>query len=422
MKLVSNLAIAATLAAGGLVAASATAQSPIAKKTQKPAAQQQAQGQQAPQRKFKVSKEAQPAITALETAVKSKQTANFAQLLAAAEAVAKNSDEKYLIAHFRLIHAHNINDPAASTAAVQAILASGAADAAETAKLNDYLARVAAQTDPAAAEAVYTRQLAADPNNLDAISGLARAKVDLKKDAEALELLQRAIAISKAKGEKAHESWYRKSLEIAYNQRNRALALQLAREVLDLYPSQTNMQNALNVYRDGAQLDKQAEIDLLRLLRGAGAMSAQGYYDLAQNLNDAGLPAEAKAVLEEGVRNGKVPSNAAAPLLASASGRIAEDRATLGAAETKARASTTGTLAQKTGEAYLGYGDYAKAIDLFRTALSKGGVDSNLVNTRLGIALALAGRKAEAEAAFKAVSGPRADLAALWVAWLKQRG
>ena len=415
MKLVSGFAIAAMLAAGALAAEPAAAQRMKVNKSDKAAPEQPAQ------RKYNISKEAQKPIIDLEAAVKAKSD-NFAQLLAAAEAVAKNSDEKYLIARLRLDHAQNINDPAAVKAAAEAVLASGGADPAETARITDYLARVAAQSDPAAAEAVYARQLAAEPNNLDAIAGLARAKLDLKKDAEALELLQRGIAISKAAGQTAPEAWYRKSLEIAHNQRNRPLAIQLSREVLDLYPTSENLRNALALYADGATLDRQSRTDLLRLMRANRSISAQGYYDLAQNLNDAGLPAEAKAVLDEGVSSGTVPRNAIAPLLASASGRVAEDRASIGAAETKARASANGTLAMRTGEAYLGYGDYAKAADLFRTALSKGGVDSSLVNTRLGIALALAGQKAEAEAAFKAVTGARAELAALWLAWLKQRG
>ena len=52
--------------------------------------------------------------------------------------------------------------------------------------------------------------------------------------------------------------------------------------------------------------------------------------------------------------------------------------------------------------------------------LTKSGVDSSLVNMRLGIALASSGDRAGAEAAFKAVSGPRGELAALWMAWLSR--
>jgi hypothetical protein len=53
--------------------------------------------------------------------------------------------------------------------------------------------------------------------------------------------------------------------------------------------------------------------------------------------------------------------------------------------------------------------------------LQKGSVDANVVNTRLGIALAMAGHKAEAETAFKAVGGARAEVANFWLIWLGQR-
>ena len=74
------------------------------------------------------------------------------------------------------------------------------------------------------------------------------------------------------------------------------------------------------------------------------------------------------------------------------------------------------------GDAYFGYREFAPAIELYRAALQKGGQDANLVNTRLGAALALAGQRAEAEAAFRAVTGPRAELAQFWLLWLSTRG
>jgi Flp pilus assembly protein TadD len=70
------------------------------------------------------------------------------------------------------------------------------------------------------------------------------------------------------------------------------------------------------------------------------------------------------------------------------------------------------------GDGHLSYGEYAKAIVLYRSALMKTGVDADTVNTRLGIALALSGDKQGARAAFQAVKGPRAEIAALWMAFL----
>jgi Flp pilus assembly protein TadD len=84
-------------------------------------------------------------------------------------------------------------------------------------------------------------------------------------------------------------------------------------------------------------------------------------------------------------------------------------------------AAATGTEALKVGDAFLAQGDFAKAATLYQAALQKGSVDASLVNTRLGIALARAGQRTEADAAFRAVTGPRAEIANLWLVWLAQR-
>jgi hypothetical protein len=75
----------------------------------------------------------------------------------------------------------------------------------------------------------------------------------------------------------------------------------------------------------------------------------------------------------------------------------------------------------RVADSLYGYGQYAEAAELYRAALQKGGVDANLANTRLGEALALAGQRAQAEAAFHAVTGPRAELAQYWLLWLSSR-
>ena len=86
------------------------------------------------------------------------------------------------------------------------------------------------------------------------------------------------------------------------------------------------------------------------------------------------------------------------------------------------RSATTGKVALGQGDAYFGYGDYAKSAEMYRLALTKGGVDTAIANLRLGAALARGGDKAGATAAFQAVSGnPRAALAQYWLVWLSQK-
>jgi TolA-binding protein len=71
-----------------------------------------------------------------------------------------------------------------------------------------------------------------------------------------------------------------------------------------------------------------------------------------------------------------------------------------------------------TGEAYYGYGDYQKSAELFRAALGKQGVDKDLANLRLGMALARAGDKAGATAALNAAGGAQAEVAKLWLTYV----
>ena len=108
--------------------------------------------------------------------------------------------------------------------------------------------------------------------------------------------------------------------------------------------------------------------------------------------------------------------------LVDAKARIPADRASVSTDEKRAAAAADGRLAANTGSAYLAYGDYAKAIDLFRLAQKKGGVDADTVQMRLGIALARLGQKDAAREALKAVTGAeRKELASFWLLWLDQQ-
>ena len=96
-------------------------------------------------------------------------------------------------------------------------------------------------------------------------------------------------------------------------------------------------------------------------------------------------------------------------------------RASLPQLAAEAKAGAAARLAVRTADAYYGYGDYAQAAELYRAALTKTGADPNLINLRLGMALARAGDKAGATAALNAVTGPRAELAKFWLVYLATR-
>jgi hypothetical protein len=147
------------------------------------------------------------------------------------------------------------------------------------------------------------------------------------------------------------------------------------------------------------------------------------YLAFAQALSAAGLAAESKSVLDQGVSARMIEPGKATykELIAETTRKAAAEKAGLVAKQSAALAAATGAPALAAADGSLASGDYGKAIPLYRAALQKDGVDASIVNMRLGLALALSDNRAEAETAFRSVTGARAELASLWLAWLAQR-
>lgn len=413
MKLVSSLALAAALGAGGLALAPASA---APKKEAAPAAAAPAA------RKYNLSPEARKPLTDLQNAVTKKDEAAYPAALAAAQAVAKTADDKYILAKLTLQHADQANDVPARIAGYQAVIASGGADAAEVALINHNLAILAAQSSNwAMVETLLTPQLQANPNDVDTNINLARAKLELKKTGEALPLLQHAIQVTEASGQPVPEAWYRNALAIAYQTRNDAAVAQLNAALLAHYATPDNFKNAIAIYRSSGRMPAGSDLDVLRLTRASGVGVRNDYVALANTADQLALPGEVKSVIDEGRSKGVLNPSDAAQIYNSNVGRLNADRTSLASDEAKARAGGTGRLAMNVANAYFGYGEYGKAADLYRIAGQRSDVDASLATLRLGEALAMAGDRAGAAAAFKSVTGPRAELASLWSTWLSMK-
>ncbi len=416
MKSISTFTLAVSLAVGGAaVGAPALAQKKqAAKAPEAPAA-----------RKYELSKAERAAIVPLQEAVQAKDMAKAATLLPAAQAAAKGGDARFIVANLQLQVAVENKDEAAQAAAVEAMLASGGVATADQPRLYRALGGLYTNLkQPDRAKASFQKLAELEPNNTDAMLVMAESAASTNK-AEAVTLIERAIAARKASGEAVPEAWYKRALRFAYEGKLAPQTAKISRDLITAYPTADNWRDAITIYRQGGNFDKQTETDVLRFMRAAKAMKGDAdYFTLASHLNDMGLPGESKAVIDEGVS-----ARAISPtkdyfrqLLTATGGRVSADRASLPGLESKAMAAPNGKLALSTGDAFYGYGDYAKAAALYRAAIQKGGIDNNVANTRLGAALALAGQRAEAEAAFKAVTGNRANLAAFWMLWLSQRG
>lgn len=376
-------------------------------------------------RVYNFSKAARPAIVALQTSVTARDATGIATNLAAAQAVATTPDDRYAIGQLQLEAALANQDLPGQLVALKALAASGAATATEMPKLYRNIGALSYNAqDWAGASTAYEQLLQLTPNDPDVLIQLGEIRNKRGRTAEGVALFERAIAAKTAAGQTADENWYKRAVGLSTDAKLTPLALKLGREWVAAYPTPANWRDALGNYRFLVPLDEAAELDFGRLQRAAGALQGErAYKSLAEVLLYRRFYGEAKSVLDEGAAKRIIDS--AKPeykaLIATATKSAAADRPTLAGSEAKALSSPEGRVALNVADSYFGYADYAKAATFYRTALTKPGVDANLVNTRLGIALAMAGDKAGSTEAFNAVTGPRQELARFWMLWLAKR-
>jgi tetratricopeptide (TPR) repeat protein len=372
-----------------------------------------------------ISSGARKEIVALQTAVNAKDAAAIAAALPAAQAKAKTKDDRYVIAKLQLKAAVDANNTDAMAQGVEAVLASGYADPSEVQTLYLGLGKLhynAKAYDKAGAALDQVMRM--DPNNLDAMVVLAETRNAQGRAAEGVGLIQKAIATRIAAGQKPEENWYKRAVKLAIDA-NLPVAPAISRDWVQAYPSAKTWRDVIRIYQTSSQRDDAALIDTMRLARLAGALQGENdYFRYTNTLVTKGFAGEAKAVLDEGFAAKQIDRSRAtfSQLYGLASQRSQGDRASLAASATAAKASADAKKAMTTGEAYYGYGDYAQAADLFRAALTKNGVDKDLANLRLGMALAGAGDKAGATAALNAAGGAQADVAKLWLTYLATKG
>jgi tetratricopeptide (TPR) repeat protein len=306
--------------------------------------------------------------------------------LEAARAAVRSPDGHYLLAVYQLEIGRQRHDDALRAPALDVLIADRNTPHDRLAGFLGVRGDIAFHGgDMATAASTWGRLLELRPTDPQAMMNLAQVRAAQQNAAGAIQLIRQA-AVTFAGGP-APEIWYRQWLSIAFNGHLPAEGLDAGRALIAAYPTNANWRLALVAFRQLAAPQDAAEIDLLRLMRTAGVLVHQDEYQrLAQLLLHSGFPAEAKAVLDEGVSRGIV-NGTAAPIPDI---RREIDRAL--------QHPQPASLAAATNERF-----------------------------RAAAALAAAGRRTDAEAAFRAVAaGGEArgrwypDLAGYWLLWLNR--
>jgi tetratricopeptide (TPR) repeat protein len=420
MNRISTTVLAAALVTG--MAGVAFAPVAVAKKKEEPAPT-------GPQ----VSPVVGAAIQKAKTALLANDLVTAEAGIAEAETAAKTDDERYYATFLRYaLVSQKISDAAKATNGVfdprpmigpiDALIANPKTPADMRPKFEYSRATIAydQKTWPIAID-MFTRAIAHGSTELNAPLYLAKAKVQSGDAAGGMADMEKLFVSGKAQ----NEDFYKYAIAQSNQAGLKAETIKWLKRWVAAVPTAQTWRDALGFYALGqkpiAKLAKRESVDVFRLMRQTGSLADQYYYEeYAQKANDIGLPDETRAVIAEGKANGKIPSASTPAIQALLSGTAGQvtTPAAFAALERKADLDKTGALSSQTADAYLGAGQYAKAIPLYRQALTKGVANADEVNTHLGIALALSGDKAAAKTAFGAVTtAPRSEIAGFWSVW-----
>lgn len=428
MRLFSTAALSLALAAasGMIVPGAAMAQ----KKDEAKGGAAQPAKLQASQGFFKIAKPLQDMLGA-------KNFDGALGMMPQAEAAATTPDDRYFVGNFWLNIGIGKQDQATQLKGVELMLDSGKVAPGDLAKIETaagglslnlknvpaarkhYTNAIAAGADPAETGALLAETYFGDAYSQ--IQGNGFTPAGRAAAIEGLPYLRKAIDAQLAKGSPPPLNWYERGFQTA--------VVALAPDAFDwakLTLAQTDkaadwriaLRLLQETYKD---MPRPANIDLMRLMYDVKALQGDySYSEFIDALWKSGQPGEVKTIIDAGTTSGEIKKDRFADFYKLASDAIPKDKAGLAASEKAATAAPNGKPASRTADAYLGYGDNAKAIELYKLALTKGGVDNDEVNTRLGIALWRSGDAAGAKAAFAAVSSTspaRKQIADLWALW-----
>jgi hypothetical protein len=168
------------------------------------------------------------------------------------------------------------------------------------------------------------------------------------------------------------------------------------------------------------------KLDLFILKFTIGTLrTADEYVDMAETSLVQNFPAYSQKVIEAGMKAGVVDEGKAGRnkrLLATATQRAAAEKVTA-ADEADARGQATGESLSRLASTVESYGEHARAVQLFKEAITKGGLASlDTVRLHLGVAQLRGGQIAAGQGTLKLVKAKdgSSDLARYWMLYSRQ--
>ncbi|HWV13378.1 MAG TPA: hypothetical protein VN110_08790 [Sphingobium sp.] len=420
MRFVTPVTLALALAVtGGAISAPAMAAKKEDKKGSAP--------------KLNVSPDVIKALQVAQAAAAKNDFAGAKAALTDADSKAKSNDDKYQIGAIKLNTSIAAKDSAMQGEALAQMLDSGLTPAEQVGQFNAVAADQALQGknyDLAIQRAQAAIQANYKPESINATlaqayfgkAGTANAAAEPARglNQKGLAALKAAADATKAAGGQVPAQWYQIGVSRAAASRLPEVT-EWATLAYQAAPNGENLRTLVRLFQQAnPNITNRENLDVLRLMAASGGLVVAGdFLEYGEMASKTGIYGEVKSAIDQGRAKGVLKGTSGAELYQTATPKIAGDKASLASAEADARKAANGKIAAATADAYLGYGDYAKAAAMFELAKQKGGVDADEVNTRLGIAKALGGDVASAKTAFQSVqTGTRKKIADLWLSYL----
>ena len=373
---------------------------------------------------YSVTSDVREAVQQAQTAIAQSNFPTASAYLNQASAAVRTDGDRFLLASVQLDVANRTFNTAAQVAAINILLASPLLSAEQSAEYYYHRARISYHAQNLdAARADLQAAISRGTANPRIYIALASITTGPNQDADALALVERAMAIHQTAAIVVPVDWYRRAIHFSQELNDNAKVAAFGQAMLAEHPTQRNWRDVLIQHREIYATDPEAALDLWRLQDAAGALTGEfDYRDYARVAHGRTLPAEIERVVQAGrTANMLDGGNAEIARLDRGTTRAAQSlRSALPGRAQSAASAATGTNALAAANDYMSLGDYAAAAPLYRMAVEKGSVDAELANLRLGMALARTGDAAGATAALDLVIGARAGIARLWRVYASQ--
>jgi tetratricopeptide (TPR) repeat protein len=364
-------------------------------------------------------------VQAAEQLLKQKRYKEALAKLQEADAVpGKTPYEVYVIEATRAVVALDTGDYPGTIKALDAVLATGVLPPSEALKRVETLVQLSYQAKNYAGAVAYGERYYKEGGKEEGPRLLMAQAYYLQNDFAGAARTSRALQQQDERaGRKTSETVLQLLVSSEYKQKNDAGYRDALKRLVALYPKKEYWRDLLASVQHQPGFSDRLTLDLDRLMAATDTLETQAQYmEAAQLALQAGLPGDAKTLLDKGYAAGVLGKGAGAErqqrLSAMAGRQSADDVKTLPQLAREAEAAPDGLPWVKLGEAYASYRRYDEAIAAFEKGLKKGGLKhAEDAKLHLGIACLQAGRKDKAETVLGAVTGTDGvrDLAQLWL-------